>query len=170
MIRTNDGTETVGENKNIVFENENRKGNLVKKFNIDLSNYSINFLVENLETKMIPKKEIKNFDEIIIKILSTTLGSLIFQDLNNSCNFLIYDEDEDKYIVSKFEDIQEYDSILCYDEITDDYCIAEVKEVFLYDSILDSEDNNPTREIKLSNYILYSENNGIILNNILILP
>lgn len=164
MIRTVDNTETIGENKIIVFEKENRKGNIVKKFNFD-ENYNIKFLFENLETKMIPKKEIDIINNVTIKILSTTLGTLIFQDFSGSCNFLLYNEDLDHIYTSLFEEIQEFDSIICYDEITEDYCIAEVKEIYMLEKT-NIEQNN----INLSNYILYTENNGIILNNILVIP
>lgn len=183
FLRTNDSANITTESGSFNFLNNNRKGNIVKKFllaekdnlkevlnSLDLQSNPIHFFLEELQTKMIPKKSVENFKYHPVKlILTQNQNILVFQDFDCKISFLTFEDGE--IIKKKFEDlIPEEDSILCYDDNSDDWYLDDIKIVsmaFLYNE--EDEEDEEFKDIKLSNYIITNDNGGLIINNIFII-
>jgi hypothetical protein len=165
FLRTNDSASLTCDSGSFNFVNNNRKGNSIKKFN--LVDGEVSYYYEELNTKMIPKKSLDIFRTHPVKlILTQNQNILVFQDLDCKINFLTFNNG--KIIKKKFEDlIPEEDSIICYDEQEDWYLddIKIVSMAFLEEDIEDEEFKN----IELSNYVLISNEGGMIINNIFII-
>lgn len=187
FIRTRDTVKIFDENGNqFSFLNSNRKGNLVKKFVLDYTNNKIESVSEELESKMIPKKQLSLFENKEIKIIITAGNdTLIFQDFKeNPCKFVRQDDETDELSVIDFDEIvPDETEIICYN-ITKDvdfFYPSKVEMIFsiIFEQLINDEEDIQTvennknfiRELKtLSNYILYSEpRKGLILNNILVI-
>lgn len=166
FIRTNDSAKIQGESGEICFLEQNRKGNIVKKFSI--ANTELKYSFEVLETKMIPKKSISILDYHPIKLIMTSNQNiLVFQDMDCKVKFLTLNEGN---IVTKtFEELSSNeDSILCYDG--EDWYLDDIELLSVcYLSEIEEYNSEEFKDIELSNYILYSENDGIIINNIFII-
>jgi hypothetical protein len=184
FIRINDNAEIAGENEIINFTKEKRKGNIVKKFILNKKHEdtddALEYFYEELITKMIPKKSMSLLENHPIKILTTSNENIIvFQDLDCKISFLTIDNFSGKIVPINFDDIiAQEDSILCYDG--EDWYLDDVDSTFIfyYDGEFDDcelEDIESELEadefenMDLSNYIINSENGGIIINNIYIL-
>ena len=166
FLRTNDSASFSCESGSFTFINNNRKGNIIKKFN--LINDEISYYYDELNTKMIPKKSLDSFKTHPAKlILTQNQNVLVFQDLDCKINFLTFNNG--KIEKKKFEDlIPEEDAIICYDN--DDWYLDDIKIVSM--AFLQDEENKEDEEFKnieLSNYILISNEGGMIINNIFII-
>jgi len=156
FLRTEDTVKIQGINEIVTFETHNRKGNNILK--VKLNGNKLSFNVSELYTKMIPKSDKELFENLETKMLITKFGELIFQDPNNCCHFLVFDEDDGAIKPTTFNDLTEDDSILFYDP-PNDYVLGEIQDLYV------AEEMNQ----RLSNYILYSENEGIIINDIFVI-
>lgn len=165
FIRTFDNVEIQGTEDNmIVFEKCNRKGNIVVK--PQLKQNEIVYHEDELLTKMIPIDERQIFESKPIYILETEHVSLIFQDPNNICHFLVFEEDG-SIKPTTFIDLTEDDEILLYDSELKDYYLSPMTNLF----VSDGEDIVLHERLKaqLSDYVLYSAEHGVIINNIYII-
>jgi hypothetical protein len=127
FFRTTDETKIQGINEEITFKTHAIKGNKIIQPNLSKSN-SIEFNESILTAKMIPKDEKDNFNNYEIKMIKTDNTELIYQDPNNTCHFLVLDEDSGMIVPTKFEDLTEDDEILLYDP-PDDYILSGVNDL-----------------------------------------
>lgn len=171
FLRTNDSAKIKNESGFISFENQKRKGNIVKKFSLEKPkgiNDEIYYLYQELQTKMIPKNSLNIINNHPIKlILTSNQNILVFQDIDCKAKFLtIKDENVQMKI---FEDLNSNDdNILCYDETIDDWYLDDIELLSIsYLNELNNYDEE-FKDIKLSKYILYSEY-GLIINNIFVI-
>lgn len=177
FIRTRDTTRMYNEKgKGISYDRHNRKGNAIRQFKIEDNDISF-FDDENVLSKMIPKKDVKVFNDKDIKVIMAGQSILVYQEVPEvPVKFLTYNDLEDEILVIDFDDIvADKTAILCYDETLDDFWAAKVIAncTLKYEHIPDEneEKNNKQylNELKtLSNYITYSEH-GIILNGVLVI-
>ena len=172
FLRTNDSVEIATNDGQITFNTHNRKGNEIIKFKLD--NGIISYFNELLITKMIPKKSINMLKYHPIKmILTDNQNVLAFQDLDCKVKFLVID-DTGKITQKEFDNLTQDDSILCYDG--EDWYIDDVESisVIYYDEdkeVIDEEldEDDKFEDMELSNYIISSENGGIVINNIFVI-
>lgn len=171
FIRTNDSAKIKSESGFVSFENQKRKGNIVKKFSLDKlkeASDEINYINEKLDTKMIPKNSLNIINHHPIKlILTSNQNILVFQDIDCKANFLTIKDGDVQ--LKKFEDLNSNDdSVLCYDENADDWYIDDIELLSIsYLNDLNNYDEE-FKDIELSKYILFSEY-GIIINNIFVI-
>ena len=165
FLRTYDEIEIQSTNEIVTFETHKRKGNKIKS--VVLKQNQLIFKEVNLTTKLIPKQDKEIFNDVLIYILETENSQLIFQDPNNLCHFLVFNSDG-TITSTSFLDLTEDDDILLYDKASEnDYIISSIQNLY----VVSSEENEYLKEIilkKLSNYVLYSQDDGIIINKIII--
>jgi len=157
-------------------DRNNRKGNAIRQFKIE-NNDIIFFDDENVLSKMIPKKDVKVFNDKDIKIIMVGGVILVYQEIPEvPVKFLVYNDEQDEITTIDFDDIEpDKTSILCYDEVLDDFWGAKVIAIstLKYEHIPDENEEKNNKqyldELKtLSNYITYSEH-GLILNSIMVI-
>ena len=124
-----------------------------------------------LETKMIPKTVIEEFEGIIFKVLQLDNGmGFIVQDPCNTIRVLKYEEGYCD--LTPLEDITEDDDVLVYDSTNKDWALSGVKEIrhiqrdLMGDQIEDALAVFASAE--LSKYMVKSSD-GLILNGVLII-
>lgn len=155
------------------FGKMNRRKSMIVGFNI--VNGMTNFILAELETKMIPKKNKKDFCDISFKTLNLESGkSLSIQDPGESLNFLKHSES--KLIPIKFNDITEDDEIAIYDSLNKDWGIECVESIEIakkgtyddesYSQIEDAIAVGLNKEY--SSYMIRADH-GIILNGVLVI-
>jgi|GEM_PF-4251284 len=159
FFRTKDDSNIQGVDGEINFNSHKRKGNVIVKPH--LFKNTLSFYNDDLTCKLIPKSEKDLFDRTDIYILKTQHTKIIFQDPNNTCNFLVLDDDGN-IIPTKMHDLTEDDSILIYDNDLNDYDLSEVEKITIID------DSFSEIKDELSQYVIYSEKDGIIINDIII--
>ena len=144
-----------------------RKNNIVKKFK--LIDGRIEFFNEEIEFKMIPKKEKQTLEDIKITILVYD-EAIIFQDIIG--NLKVLDSNLEKVEISS---LQEGDTITTYED--DSYVFEILKDKIVVENnaadikTLSHVSEEPPEELdkieKFSNYILKSEH-GIVINDLLV--
>lgn len=142
-----------------------RRNNIVKKFKVVSG--QITFFDEELEFKMIPKKEKEAVEAIKVSILVYD-EALIFQDILG--NLKVLDGNLEKTEISA---LQEGDTIATYDG--DSYIFETLKDKIIVEDYSNSNLNGISAEPpeeedrveKFSNYILKSDY-GIIINDLLV--
>lgn len=177
FIRTRDTTKMYNEKgKSISYDRHNRKGNAVRQFKIENNDITF-FDDENVLSKMIPKNDVKVFNDKDIKIIMVGGVILVYQEVPEvPVKFLVYNDEQDEITTIDFDDIEpDKTSILCYDEVLDDFWGAKVIAIstLKYEHIPDENEEKNNKqyldELKtLSNYITYSEY-GLILNGVLVI-
>jgi len=150
--------------KHIIFDffNAKRKGNAVKKFIVQ-NNEIVYFENEILEAKKIPKNVKDSMPHIPIFVVVAGENELVFQDINQTVNFLKLEDD--KISKANFFELQEDDDILIYDNDLEDYNIVSIDELIIID---DNEKIDDLDQNCLSPYIIYTET-GIIVNNFMLI-
>lgn len=144
----------------IIFEEANRKGNIVKKFK--LNGNDVSFFDEVLNVKMIPKQSQEEINSHPICVVETEGPSIVFQSIASHVKFIRINDDGFFELVDFCDLSPNDDEILMYDELTEDYVLIPVSDVYIVNEI-DPEDN------PLSNYVLLSENGGIVINGIMVI-
>ena len=160
FLRTFDTIKIQGDNEIISFDTHNRKWNKVIKVFFN-NQFQLDYQVDELTAKMIPKTEEIVFQSKPIYIIVTNYNSLVFQDPNNICNFLVLDNNS-LIVPTKFIDLTEDDEILMYNNDIQDYIITDIKELMVI------QDDHKILN-KLSDYVIYSENGGLIINDFIIM-
>ena len=153
------------------FKIKKRKGNLIKK--VKFSEYDHLFFNEDIEFKMIPSAEKALINKGILKILITEKSTLIFQDFDGKSRFLVNENNNNKVYLT-FNELSIKDKICHFNLDKNDnpgLVFLEIKDLISIDMI--NYNNNLAKEDefdvkKLSNYILYSDNN-IIINDIIVI-
>lgn len=167
FIRTNDASKITIESGDFSFYNSNRKGNIVKKFNIKEN--ELDFFYDTLETKMIPKKSVDVLKSHPVKLLLTSGENIItFQDLDCKVSFLTMGE-EGKIIKKTFDELIPEEDILCYNEQDQDWYLDQIELISMAYIEDDEDEDDEFKDIELSKYIITSDNGGIIINNIFVI-
>lgn len=184
FMRTYDDVEiTTKDNKIISYSTHKRKGQKVLKFIINNEEQDnekkISFFEDELICKMIPKKSLNILKTHPIKFITTDSGNIFaFQDIECKVHFLTINSIDGKIEKTTFDELDINDSIICYDNETGDWYLDDIDEFYIfYDTEYLEEDTDelevdmPDDEIivNLSNYIINSENGGIICNRILVI-
>lgn len=160
FLRTFDTINIQGHNEMISFDTHNRKWNDVIKVYLN-DKFQLDYVVEELMAKMIPQSETDIFRVRPIYMIVTDFNTLVFQDPNNICNFLVLDEN-DLIVPTNFVNLTEDDEILIYNNDLQDYIIAGIRELMVIE-------NDIKILNKLSDYIIYSEKGGLIINDFIIM-
>ncbi len=179
FIRISDYADIYTFNKPFKFLNNKRKGNIVKKFIIDKTiQGKIKIFEDELQSKMIPKKSINILKGHPIKTLVLCDGKTIsFQDIDCKVRFIIVN-DEGEFEQVMFDELAVDDSILCYDEEDNDWYLNDIdltSVVYMSDEYEDcfdeddKDDDDYFDDVTLSNYIICSDNGGIIINGIMVI-
>lgn len=182
FIRISDYVDIYTFKKPFKFLNNKRKGNIVKKFIIDKTiEDQIKFFEDDLQSKMIPKKSINILKSHPIKTLVLCDGkSISFQDIDCKVRFLIINDAGEIEQVT-FDELAVDDSIICYDDEGNEwylndidltsivYMSDEYEEKINDEDISDEEDDDFFDDVELSNYIICSDNGGIIINGIMVI-
>ena len=169
----------------IQFTKNKRKGNIVRKYVLEKEHENVDaafrFFDDELVTRMIPKKSLGILKGHPIKVIVTQQGNILaFQDLDCKVHFLVIDPSTGRVEKKTFDDlIAQEDSIIC--DSDGDWILDDVDSTFIlyYDGEFDDdgeaeaiEDGIETDEfenMELSNYIINSENGGLIINNIYVI-
>jgi len=162
FIRVGDDVGIQGKEEIIKFTTHNRKGNMALSFR--LKDNDLQFFNSELNSKMIPKNERGIFDTSPLYILMTKNTTLVFQDPNNICKFLVFDDDDGIIKPTIFTDLTEDDSILIYDD-PNDYVIDEITGLYIDEYSCLPED----KEVMPGNYVVYSTDSGVIIEDIFII-
>lgn len=149
-------------NKDKIITLKKKKGNEITFFNIKDNKIKLSEGI--LQSKMIPK-HMKHFaDQSIFYSIKTKKNLILFQRLTD-VNFII-SEEKDKFKKIYVLDLNIGDEIICLDEgkFEDNYYFDEVIDISIIDN---NEDNDLIKT--LSNYFINTkENQGLIINNILV--
>jgi len=171
FLRTNDDVNIITKDGTMCYNNNKRKGQQVLKFKINREDEDkITFFEDELISRMIPKNAIHIFQDHPIKIVQTSSGNVIaFQDLDCKIHFLTLDPITGEIEKISFDEIDSNDdSILCYDEDSKDWYIDDVESIYVIYLNDEERDDTEFENMELSNYLISSDNGGIIVNQILI--
>ena len=184
FLRISDSAEIKGKDEIIQFTKNKRKGNKIIKFTVTKDHENVDdafkFFYEVLTTRMIPKKSLNILSEHPIKVVVTATGNVLaFQDLDCRINFLVLDDITGKVEKKTFDNLlAQEDSIICGDD--GDWYLDDVDSTFVmyYDGEFDDDgeaeeiaegiEDDEFVNMELSNYIISSENGGLIINNIFV--
>ena len=159
FLRLSDHVEIEAEEGPVVVANSTRKYNQVTHFKF--SHGEFEFFQEELNTKMIPKEDMKIFSEHPFILLETEHASLLYQDIKESSVFFVLTEDDDEILPTTISELTEDDTILIWDEDTEDYVYSEVLKITHLEWTEELDDT-------FSRYLIHANSAGLIINKILI--
>jgi hypothetical protein len=162
-LRTFDTVKFPAKNNTLIsFSTHTRKWNNTIQFKIEHN--EIQYFNAEIYSKLMPNgknaDELELFSHASIYDIVTDNKEIIFQDPYNVCYFLILDDDG-IFVPTRFIDLTEDDDLVLYDVENETHYLSSIKELNVV------EKDSPLMK-EFSNYIIYSKENGLIINDFMI--